>query len=281
MGGPVPKLKVDGIVGKFTKAAIDRFQLRQLGFADSKIEPNRRTINKINELEATVFVTVNPRTMKKVYEELLPEVHRCVLAADAALLSARQALLSPNASLNPGLPAAAMVNRHFLLDKNPKRAGDLDLIRSIYRNMLALLSRNVQGVEKTFVPAPGRFSAARMLISGVQAMAFSHGVALKGSQKAKAQDGSDIEIPKDKILIMVPFAFSTRDAQIITLTHEMAHFLGDADGSADSIDDPPGGSSAASEIAKLPPHQRPRIAENYATFAFEARFRRPPIRLSV
>ena len=75
------------------------------------------------------------------------------------------------------------------------------------------------------------------------------------------------------------FAFATRDAQIITLIHEMAHYLGDPDGAPNSIDDPPGGSSASSEIAKLPARLRPRIAENYATFAFEAHFRRPPFRI--
>jgi hypothetical protein len=71
-------------------------------------------------------------------------------------------------------------------------------------------------------------------------MTLSHGVALTSFQQAKAQEGSDIEIPNDKTMIAAPFAFSTRHAQIITLIHEMAHFLGDAAGSPDCIGDPPG-----------------------------------------
>jgi hypothetical protein len=281
MGGPQPKLDPDGKVGRLTTGAIEKFQKRQLGFTDFRIDPNKTTINRINELALTVFVTVNPRTMKKVYDELLPEVQACVVAADAALLSARQALLSPPSGIKPGAASAAVVNRHFLLDQNPDRQGDFELISGLFRNMLALVHRNTSGNEKTFVPAPGRFNAARMLVSGVLAMARSNGVALKGFDTGKAQDGSDVQIPRDKIMIMVPFAFTTRDGQIMTLIHEMAHFLGDADGARNSIDDPPGGSSAPSEIAKLPSQRRPRIAENYATFAFEARFRRPPLRILV
>jgi len=82
MGGPQPKLDPDGRVGRLTTGAIEKFQKRQLGVTDFRIDPNKRTINKINELALTVFVTINPRTMKKVYDELLPEVQACVLAAE-------------------------------------------------------------------------------------------------------------------------------------------------------------------------------------------------------
>jgi len=101
---------------------------------------------------------------------------------------------------------------------------------------------------------------------------------MKGGHKAKAQDGSDSEVPHDKVMIMLPFTFATLDLQIITVIHELGHFLGDPDGSPDMIDDPPSRSSAPSEIAKMPPQKRPRLAECYATFAFEARFRREPLR---
>jgi len=280
MGGPKPKLVPDGLVGKLTIGAIEKFQRRQLGFTDQKVDPDKRTINRINELEATVWVTVPSRTMQKVYDKILPEARACVLAADAALLSARLAFLSRRpTSLTQ--PSVAMINRHFQLDRNRNAARDFQMISGHFRNMLALLSRNLGGAEKTFVPAPGRFSAASMLRSGVVALSLSNGVNLNGFQKAKAQDGSDIEVPNDKIMIMVPFTFSSLDSQIITVIHELAHFLGDPDGTPDMIDDPPNRSSAPSEIEKMPPQMRPRLAECYATFAFEARFRREPIRFLV
>jgi hypothetical protein len=276
MGGPKPKLDPDGIVGKLTVGAIEKFQRRQIGFTDQKVDPDKRTINRINELEATVFVTVPDRTIKKVYEKIVPEARACALAADAALLTARLAFLS-RANIGPGPPALAMINRHFQLDRNPNAARDFEMITGLFRNMVALLSRNEGGFEKTFVRAPGRFNAINMLKSGVLALSQSNGVNLKGGQKAKAQDGSDIVIPNDKVMIMVPFTFASLDLQIMTVIHELAHFLGDPDGTPNTIDDPPSRSSAPSEIAKMPPQKRPRLAECYATFAFEARFRRDPI----
>jgi hypothetical protein len=110
MGGPKPKLKPDGIVGRLTAGAIEKFQRRQLGFTDQKIDPDKRTINRINELESTVWVTVPDRTMKKVYE-IIVRKPRLRLAADAALLSARLAFLSRR-TIGPTPPALTMINQH-------------------------------------------------------------------------------------------------------------------------------------------------------------------------
>jgi hypothetical protein len=277
MGGPTAKLKVDGIVGRFTLGAIEKFQRRQLGFTDSRIDPDKGAINRINELQLTVWVTVPDRTMEKIYKVILPQARECALAADAALLSARLWFLSPGTlSFTP--PAVAMINRHFQLDKNPNAARDFELITDLFRNMLALFSRNVQGFEKTFAPAPGRFSLAEVLSSHVLAFCRPNGVNLRGvTLPAKARDRSDIQLPQDKIFIMPPFTFCSPDAQIDTLIHECGHFLGEPDGAPDTIDDPPDGSSDPENIAKQPPQKKPRLAECYAAFAFEAKFHRQPI----
>jgi hypothetical protein len=278
LGGPDPKLVPDGKVGPKTNAAIVKFQTRQLGFADGRVDPNQKTISRINQLVATVFVTVDPKIIKKIYENLLPEIRGAVLDADAALLAARNAILFGPGPINPGAASVALVNKHFSLDRNPNAARDFELIRGLFRNMLALVHRNLGNFELTFIASPGRFDAARVLASGVFAITFPNGVNLRGSVlKAKAQDGSDIVIPQDKILITAKFRFITRDLQISTLIHEMAHYLGEADGNPDTIDDPPGGNSAPDQIKKLAPKQKPRIAQCYADFAFEAHFKRDPL----
>ena len=277
-GGPDPKLVPDGIVGPKTNAAIVKFQTRQLGFADGRVDPNQKTINRINQLVATVFVTVDPKIVKKIYQDLLPEISRAVLDADAALLAARNGILFGPGPINPGATSVALVNKHFSLDQNPNAVRDFELIRGLFRNMAALVHRNLGNFETTFIAAPGRFDAARVVTSGVLAIAFSNGVNLRGAVlKAKAQDGSDVVIPKDKILIMPKFRFTTRDVQISTLIHEMAHYLGEADGKPDAIDDPPGGNSAPDQIKQLAPKRKPRIAQCYADFAFEAHFKRDPL----
>src|SRR5262245_42353020 len=110
LGGPSPKLDPDGIVGTKTIGAIEKFQIRQLGFSDGRVDPNEKTIDRINQLVSTIWVTVDPKIIKKIYDELLPEVRACVLAADAALLSVRNAILHGPGSLQPSAATLALVN---------------------------------------------------------------------------------------------------------------------------------------------------------------------------
>jgi len=52
-GGPDPKLKMDDWIGPKTIAAITKFQKKQFGSADGKIDPGQRTEALINQLEGT------------------------------------------------------------------------------------------------------------------------------------------------------------------------------------------------------------------------------------
>ena len=86
-------------------------------------------------------------------------------------------------------------------------------------------------------------------------------------------------VEDDKIWMQVIYFFGTDDLKIDTLIHELAHYVGAADGTPDFIDDPPGDRSNRAEIEELPPARRPRIAECYSLFAFEAHFGREPINM--
>lgn len=52
-GGPSPKLRDDGKCDPFTKAAISRFQARQLGWKanDGRVDPNGATLARLNEFD--------------------------------------------------------------------------------------------------------------------------------------------------------------------------------------------------------------------------------------
>ena len=52
-GGPVVKLKFDGICGPKTKKAIQNFQLHHFGWpgADGRVDPKQQTISKLNEYD--------------------------------------------------------------------------------------------------------------------------------------------------------------------------------------------------------------------------------------
>jgi hypothetical protein len=57
-GGPHVKLQVDGVCGPMTKDAIQKFQVRQFGWggADGRVDPNGRTLAKLNEFDSGVPV---------------------------------------------------------------------------------------------------------------------------------------------------------------------------------------------------------------------------------
>jgi hypothetical protein len=52
-GGPQPLLEVDGICGKKTRSAIQRFQLHHFGWsgADGRVDPHQQTLAKLNEFD--------------------------------------------------------------------------------------------------------------------------------------------------------------------------------------------------------------------------------------
>ncbi len=49
-GGPANRLKVDGIVGPLTIAAIRRFQTANIGFNDGRVDPGGQTLARLSAL---------------------------------------------------------------------------------------------------------------------------------------------------------------------------------------------------------------------------------------
>lgn len=50
-GGPQPLLDVDGLIGPKTIGAIRKFQQTNLGFQDGRVDPNQKTLAKLNEFD--------------------------------------------------------------------------------------------------------------------------------------------------------------------------------------------------------------------------------------
>ena len=78
-GGPAVKLKVDGICGPKTKAAIKNFQVKQFGFAgaDGRVDPGKQTLARLNVLN---FGSVDPPNLPDgPGPSILPESSRFVI----------------------------------------------------------------------------------------------------------------------------------------------------------------------------------------------------------
>jgi hypothetical protein len=80
-GGPQPKLKVDGLCGPKTKAAIQKFQLHHFGWsgADGRVDPGQRTITKLNEYDRTV----KPKFRTTLFTIKPPDDNEIRLATDS------------------------------------------------------------------------------------------------------------------------------------------------------------------------------------------------------
>jgi peptidoglycan hydrolase-like protein with peptidoglycan-binding domain len=73
MGGPNPKLAVDGLVGPKTMAAITTFQQQQLGFNDGLVEPGKNTVRRLNEVAAQQMQRCGSKEIAHVNPYSMPQ----------------------------------------------------------------------------------------------------------------------------------------------------------------------------------------------------------------
>ena len=108
-GGPLPFLDVDGICGPKTNAAIAHFQQVQLKIFDGVVEPNKKTIARLNE----IVDPVSDEDLKVKLQLALPLVGQAI---NAALRNLQAVITSGPAATGPATVATDRLNRHFRLD---------------------------------------------------------------------------------------------------------------------------------------------------------------------
>jgi peptidoglycan hydrolase-like protein with peptidoglycan-binding domain len=279
-GGPVPRLATDGLIGPKTRAAIGKFQKKNISFVDFRIDPNGPTIKALNAvlgsvtsaLTASPTFTVTDEQMERVFSDIVPIAQACVKAARRALGVAR--VMGTIES-----PSQTLLRKHFAVVASDPPPPDFVLIEGIFRDIDRQLSLAKVIPEQIFIKFPFTFSFAELAEDRTLALALSNGVKDRGQVvKLDRTDGTSATLRADAVVLTPTYFIATSDLQIGTLIHELAHFVGKTDGDPDCIEDPPGRSSSDAALARLSAQQRPRIAELYAMFAFEAHFGRPMFR---
>lgn len=251
-GGPMPFLKVDGICGPRTNAAIARFQQVQLKIFDGVIEPNKKTILKLNE----ILEPVSDDDLKAKVRLALPIVARSIAAA----LRNLQAVIAGSPGAN-GLAttAADRLNRHFRLnDLKPfeQSTARVDLFGTYLR-----FNAVITNPELFNIGALDEFDLDKN--NPKIALTRRNGFFQEGVEDPATHRRLD------RIHLGLGF-FSPRvspDFAAFIILHELSHFVGRANGQ--EIDDFGRGWFNEQFIAPLKVEKRLANADSYATFAHE------------
>ena len=257
-GGPIPLLAVDGICGPKTNAAISRFQQLQLNIFDGVIEPNKKTIIKLNE----IVDPVSDEELRAKVSAALPIVGQAIAAALANL----QAIITSGpAPTGPAATAADRLSRHFLLDTlSPSKQSEarVDLFGTFTRFsavMVNPIAINIDAVDEFDLDKKN------------PKIALTRG---KGFFE-EGQIDDDTNKRLDRIHLGLGFFAPTVTPEFgaFIILHELSHFVGRSDGRF--IVDNGRGWFDDQFIKPLSADSRLANADSYATFAHECRVGSP------
>jgi peptidoglycan hydrolase-like protein with peptidoglycan-binding domain len=270
-GGPSPALVPDGIAGRLTIGAIKKFQQRQLGSHDGRVDPGKRTVVRLNEMQAS-----------QLRPDIVPTIISLVGTALGVIRAAQSNLLlalpvaDAGGGGGGGLPAFGrdalmrLSNLHFQVDRTPQPSATLRRILRIYDRMQQVFKRP-GGV---FGPAMFETNPFPDMEKIASAWTTAGGFDLIGHLRPRPEPAARA----DRIYLCSQVATRSRQANIMLIVHELAHFVGPPEGDPNTIDDNHIGGVWIDDpkMVALTPTQRLRTAQNYATFALDCGGIRPP-----
>jgi len=257
-GRAVPLLVVDGKCGAKTIKAIQMYQLKHFGWggADGLVEPNKRTIAKLNEDTGAISFP----DMAPVIRLTQRWVFHCLENLRFVDIVLDQEEPEPGAPFTLQIFNRAermrLVNKHFDLDAFPNKRAMLFLIRKTFFTMKTVFERpgglwGVRTFEKdplnlavqAYVPKAGFFHQGEFI--------FAKGKKLRA----------------DSIYLCVRFANELQDdrRRAFVVIHELAHFVGHPQPIGDHAHNKEG-----NKIRTMPSNLKIINAETYANFAWEA-----------
>ena len=262
-GGAEPPLVTDGLCYGKTLAAIKKFQKLGCGFKwpDGLIAPGRKTHLKLQEY----YIPANPYVVPYLYTRL-PEAVAWIYAARAALREAEFKL--------QGVPAGprglALLNKYFHADKlaMAQARALVGRIRVLYNTMEACIGRSTPMTTL----GTGYFQEDPHNNKSF-AYTWPGGYTLAGPKTGGPPISVELPVPgvrKDAIYLC-PRKLNVQSSAFYTIVvvHELAHFCGPLEGTADAIVDHsyrrrPG-------FFLMNAYQAERTADCYAHFAGEAK----------
>lgn len=253
-GGTLPFLKVDGIIGPKTNAAISRFQQVQLQIFDGVIQPQKKTILRLNE----IIDPLSDEDLRIKVRQAVPIVGQSIAAALLNL----QAVINGDPVTNPlTVKAVDRLNRHFLLNtlsSDQQSTARVDLFRS-YLNFQTVITRpelfNIEIFDEFDLEKKNPKFAL---------------VQPKGFFKVEEVD-EKTNRKLDRIHLGLSFFAPSVTAEFAAfiILHELSHFVARSD--KVDIEDHGRGWFNDIFITPLPAQKRLTNADCYASFAEECR----------
>lgn len=283
-GGPTPSLAVDGICGPLTTAAIQRFQRVQFpGWTpDGRIDPGQKTIRRLNAVLIRSSIVLpptrdahgvgQPPEIQKAYATI-PEALGRIRRAKARLLSLRASLSLPN-PLFASQQERAIAEWNFKLHHASHPGAHLTKILAVYDRMDATLVMAArQGTTfQFFLPSNGNpleeTAAAYTTLGG-----YFYGIG---------------EVQKDgeyRNAVYITPQFVNKIFAASILIHELAHFCGGKEKSAESIEHraspkpQPNGrrlEDGHHDYANMTADEAYRNAQSYQAYSFPETDGKPP-----
>jgi hypothetical protein len=280
-GGPQTKLEVNGKPGPALQQAIAAFQKRQFAWADSRVDTNNVTIQRLrtyqNDIPAgstpSLFdrILFRPLTIGLVYATL-PQVKSMV---DQALATIDQGRLYLHGVSPQNKEAAedkfAIIDTYFNLSQLPKARAlkALQTMSGVFRKMQTVVGAAVP----RFIHGTGYFQPDPQDQKNLYAFTYAGGFTRKdartGRPKMSKEDNyTGPNLPEDAIYICTGLEGKEGDFVAYNTIHEMAHFVGPELGHPDAIHDL--SYRHRNGFYSLSTQDALRTADSYAMFAVAA-----------
>jgi peptidoglycan hydrolase-like protein with peptidoglycan-binding domain len=298
---PIPPLKIDGIVGPKTLAAIRAFQQRRIGSADGRVDPNGPTIRELGRggplappAKPSAAVAPLPAATDQENKDFiwtigitLPSVRRWLHTAHRTLDLAIDANSDrPGGGLlgDLGLREYGLVDKYFHIGSlsRPARRAYMQDINKIVRDMQVVVSQSIIGDglfgygSGFFQPDPADGTPSSTKYDAYTFFGGWHARNANGKPRMSRQDNyTGANLREDTIFFPVShYKQSGQDYINLVIVHELAHFVGPGVNSGARIADH--SNVHRPDFSKLTSHLAKRTADSYACFIGEAAVGRNP-----
>jgi len=287
-GGPQVRLAVDGIAGPLTISAIRKFQTRQLGWADGRIDPGGPTLARLRGYSANgnaggtgglkthgghrrapspqMFEVIRRGTAVSVLPHASHALRKTQLNLDLVMARLKVKGVQRMTEISPGESREPrrlwnIFNRHFSVANlsTPAATQSLSSVQQTFENMKAVLDGR-----------PGIWGADIVEIDPITAYVkeLDEAVAYTPTTTGDRARQTRLGIMPWRIYFTNLIDGQDFDHYLYTVLHELAHFVDNE--TQLHIGDIAYGYQPS--ILRLSHHQRMRNAECYSACAFEMAF---------